>query len=486
MQDQNLTHKALGGLKWSLIDNLANSGITFLVGIVLARLLSPTEFGILGIITIFINLSNTIIDGGFATALIRNPKADEKDYNTVFYINLLFSLVLMGILCCCSPLLARFFTQPILARIMPVMSILLVVNAFAIIQRTLLIKKVDFKTQAKISLIASIGSGIIGISMALASFHIWSLVAQQLSRQILLTLFLWVYNSWRPKLLFSKERFRDLFGFGYKVLLANLMNSIYKDIFLVVVGKMYPAEQLGQYNRADQFNQICTTNLAGIIQKVTFPILSEVQHDKERFSMAFKKVLGYSSIVTFALVLGLAATAKPLLMILVGEQWLPAVKYLQIMCLYGAIYPIQILNANILNIVKKSNLLLRLEVIKKCLFIFVIITGFFFELEYMLWAATIYYYIEFFLNSWYTERYTNFGTWKQIKHLAPILLFSLLVSTAIGLLTLLPIPYWAMLCLQIGSAVLLYIIGYELWGQLEYKSLKLDIKTFYLRNKHNG
>lgn len=482
MQQQNLTNKALGGLKWSLIDNLANSGITFLVGIVLARLLSPTEFGILGLITIFINLFNTIVDGGFATALIRNPQSDEKDYNTVFYMNLLFSFVLMGVLCLCSPLLARFFSQPILAHIMPVMSILLVVNAFAIIPRTLLVKKVDFKTQAKISLIASIGSGVIGIGMALASFHIWSLVAQQLSRQILLTLFLWIYNSWRPQRIFSKERFRDLFGFGYKVLLANLMNSIYKDIFLVVVGKMYPAEQLGQYNRADQFNQICTTNLAGVIQKVTFPILSEVQHDKERFSMAFKKVLGYSSIVTFALVLGLAAVAKPLLMILVGEQWTPAVKYLQIMCLYGAIYPIQVLNVNILNIVKRSDLLLKLEIIKKLLFIFVIVTGFFFELEYMLWAAVIYYYIEFFFNSWYTERYTNFGTWKQIKYLLPLLFFSLCVTLCVACLTMTSLPYWAMMCLQIGGAIVLYVIGYELWKQQEYRELKQKI-AFYLKRR---
>lgn len=482
-----LKDKAVNGLKWSIVDNLVNSGITFLVGLVLARLLSPVEFGILGIITIFINISNTIVDGGFVTALIRKPNSTEDDYNTVFYSNLAISLFLMLLLCLSSNWIAVFFEQPILAKIMPWMSLLLLINAFAIIQRTLLIKKIDFKTQAKISLISSLGSGVIGIGMALTGYGVWSLVAQQLSRQLLLTIFLWFFSAWRPRWQFSKGSFKDLFGFGSKVLIANLINSIYKDMFLAVVGKMYSAKDLGQYNRAEQFNLIFTNNLTMVLQKVTMPTFSQVQTDEARFSYAFRKIVNYSAIITFALVLGLAAVAKPLLMILIGEQWMPAVKYLQIMSLYGAIYPLQVLNVNILNVVKRSDLLLRLEIIKKTLFIAVIVTGFFFELEYMIWAAVIYYYIEFVLNSWYSERYVNYGTWKQVKNMLPIFVFSLGISALVWLLTLTLLPYWLMLCLQIIGAILLYYVGYELWGQEDYKELKLliieQLKLFIHRSK---
>ncbi len=472
MKTSNLKDKAVNGLKWSLIDNVANSGITFLVGIVLARLLSPAEFGILGLITIFINLSNTIVDGGFVTALIRKPHSNNDDYNTVFYSNLIVSFGLMLLLIIFSPQLASFFNQTVLGQIMPVMSILLLINAFAIIQRTLLVKQIDFKTQAKISLIASLGSGFIGIGMAIAGFGVWSLVWQQLSRQSLMTLFLWIYGRWRPSWAFSVASFKDLFGFGFKVLVANLINSLYKDMFLAVIGKMYSVQDLGQYNRADQFNLVFTNNLTMVIQKVSMPALSQIQDDKDKLRFAFRKTIIYSSIITFALVFSLAAVAKPLVILLVGEQWMPAIEYLQIMCLYGALYPVQNLNINLMNIVKRSDLLLKLEVIKKNLFIPVIVTGFYFELKYMIWAAVAYYYIEFLLNSWYSKQLVGYGTWDQVKDLLPILSLSIMISAIIWLCTLLALPYWLMLSIQICVAIISYVAAYEIWDILEYRELK--------------
>lgn len=478
---QSFKNKAISGVKWSFIDNLANSGITFLVGIVLARLLTPTEFGILGLITVFIAISNSIVDGGFATALIRKPNASDNDYNTVFYCNLGIAILLMLLLILFSNAIAFFFKEPVLRTVIKTMSLLLVINAFTIIQRTIFIKKIDFKTQAKISLIASVGSGVIGISLAFLKFGVWSLVAQQLSRQIFLSLFLWIYSSWRPSLIFSNESFRELFGFGSKVLVANLVNTVYQNIFLTIVGKIYSTEQLGKYTRAEQFNTIFTNNLTMIIQKVSFPALSTIQDDKERLTVMFRKSIIYSSIITFGLVFGLAAISKPLILILIGEKWMDSILYLQILCFYGVLYPLSIINLNMLNIQGRSDLVLKLEVLKKFLFIPVFIVGFYFQLKYMLIAAVVYYYIEFFCNSYYSERFFNYGTLKQIKDLLPIYLISLFVAICAWSITLFSLSSFITLIIQIIIMISILPIFYQLISQREFVELKIflfdNIKT---------
>ncbi len=472
----SIKSKAINGGKWSLIDNLANSGLTFLVGIILARLLTPVEFGVLGLITIFINLSNTIVDGGFVTALIRKPDSTNTDYNTVFFCNFIVSVFLMILLMIFSSNIAEFFSQPILYKILPVMSLLLIINAFGIIPRTLLIKKIDFKTQAKVSLIASLGSGVLGITMAVTGLGVWSLVVQQLSRQILLTVFLWVFVSWRPSFEFSKDSFVDLFGFGSKVLIANLVNTLYGNMFLAVIGKVHSAEKLGQYNRAEQFNTIFTNNMTMVIQKVSLPVLSIIQDEDERFRYVYRKIIIFSSIITFALVFGLAAISKPLIVLLVGEQWLPSVKFLQIMSFYGFLYPLQNLNLNMLNIKKRSDLVLKLEVFKKIMFMPVILVGVYFDIASMLYAAVIYYAFEFVCNSWYSKELAGYGTWSQLKDIFPVFIVSFFVAAVTWLITLLVIPYLLMLILQIIVLITLHLIVYELLKTTEYVELKRMMK----------
>ena len=480
--EKSLRTQAINGLQWSLMDNLANSGITFLVGLVLARLLSPVEFGLLGILTVFVNVSNAIVDGGFGLALIRKNNATENDYNTVFYSNLFVSLLLMLVLIVSSGGIAMFFNQPLLKDLMPAMSLLLLINSLAIVQRTLLIKKIDFKTQAKISLVASIGSGIVGIGMALIGLGVWSLVAQQLLRQGLQTSFLWKWGDWRPRWSFSKESFRDLFGFGSKVLVANLINTFYKNIYLFVIGKVYTAEQLGQYNRAEQFNLMFTNNLTNVLQKVTMPVLSKVQDDKKRLRDLYRKITIYSAMITFPLVFGLAAAAKAVVVVLVGEKWLPAVEYLQIISCYGAIYPLQILNLNLLNVLKRSDLLLKLEVFKNILFIPVIVVGCMGSLRGMLWMAVLYYYVEFFINSYYSKFLIDYGIGSQIKDVFPIYLLCVGISALILSYTFFIEIYWLLLLVQILSAVVFYYFAFELWNKQEYKELK-GIVLSYFRSK---
>ena len=475
MSSESLKQKTFNGMKWGVLDNLANSGVTFLVGLILARMLSPVEFGILGIITIFINLSIVIIDGGFATALIRKPNADNNDYNTVFYANIIVSVGLILLLYFTSDPIAVFFNQPLLAQVLPVMSIILLFNACSLIQKTILVKQLDFKSQALISLVSSTTSGIIGISAAFQGWGVWSLAIQQISRQFIMMIGLWIANHWIPAFRFSTRSFHELFGFGSKILLANIINSIYKDMFLAVIGKMYTARDLGYYNRAEQFNLIFSNNFGQIVQKVSLSSLSQLQHNGERFYSSLRKMTRYVGIFTFAAVFGLSAIAKPLIITLVGQKWEFSVHLLQIMSLYAAIYPLQQLNLNILNIRKRSDIILRLEIIKKLLFTFVIIVGFFFRLEWMLGAAVIYYYIEFILNSWYSKKLAGYGTWNQLKDLLPFYLISIIVSVGVWTFTFLEIPYLLMLPLQILSATLLYCTIYALMGTPEY----YEVKTFF-------
>ncbi|HBN04510.1 MAG TPA: flippase, partial [Bacteroidales bacterium] len=344
------------------------------------------------------------------------------------------------------------------------------------IQRTIYTKKIDFKTQAKVSLIASLGSGFLGVLSALLSLGVWSLVIQQISRQVLLSFFLWAYSEWRPSLVFSKESFRDLFGFGIKILGANVLNTFFRNIFTFIIGKIYSTEQLGQYTRAEQFNAIFTNNFTAILQRVSFPMLSSIQDEPKRVTYMFRKSIIYSSIITFSAVLFLAAVAKPLIFLMIGEKWSNAVTYLQIMSLYAILYPLQNLNLNMLNIAGRSDIILNLEFVKKIVFIPVFIVGVYFNIKAMLWTTVIYYYLEFLLNTYYIERYFHYGVYKQVKDLIPILVISFSVSIIVWGINLFEISNVLSLTLQVLTGCLLYFFVFRLIPISEYRELKIIIK----------
>ncbi len=468
----SLKNRAVKGVGWSFVDNIANQGVTFLVGLILARILTPAEFGILGMITIFIAISNSIVDSGFSNALIRKQDAKRIDYNTVFLFNIGISILFYLLLYVGSPYIAQFFKEPQLTAITRVMGLVLIVNAFGIIQRTLLNKRIDFKTQTKVSIISSVGSGVIGIGMAVKGFGAWSLVGQQLSRQFFNTLFLWVFNSWRPVLEFSKQSFKELFGFGSKLLLSGIIDTTYKNIYYIIIGRLYSANQLGQYTRAEQFNTIFASNLTSIIQRVSYPMLSAIQDDAERLKQAYRKVIKITMLITFASMLGLVAIAKPMILVLIGEKWLPAVKYLQIICFSGMLYPLHAINLNILQVKGRSDLFLKLEVIKKCLAIFPISLGVFLGIEYMLWGSVLNSFIAYGLNSAYSANLINYAIDKQVKDILPSFALASVVSLAVWGVTFLELNNYLTLFLQVGIAILLYFILLEKLKFDEYKELK--------------
>ena len=347
---ESLKHKTVKGVGWRFADNISSSGVSFLVGLVLARLLTPAEYGIMAMIAIFIAISNSIIDSGFSNALIRKTDIKRIDYNTVFFFNLVVGVILYVLLYFCAPSISSFFNEPILIPVTRVIGLVLIINSLGIIQRTIMVREIDFRTQTKISLIASLSSGGIGIVMAFYGYGVWSLVGQQVSRQLLNTVFLWLYSAWRPVCEFSADSFKCLFGFGSKLLLSGLLDTLYKNIYYIVIGRFYSSAQLGQYTRAEQFNTIFSSNLTSVVQRVSYPVLSSIQDEPERLREAYRRVIKATMLISFACMLGLAAVAKPLILLLIGEKWLVSVSYLQIICFAGMLYPLHAINLNILQV----------------------------------------------------------------------------------------------------------------------------------------
>jgi len=484
--EESLKHKTVKGVAWSFADNIASSGITFLVGLILARLLSPDEYGIMAIITIFIAISNSIVDSGFSNALIRKTNIKSVDYNTVFYFNLVVSFILYLTLYISSPAIGSFFKEPILVELTRIIGWILIINALAIIPRTILVRNVDFKTQTKVSLISSISSGIIGISMAVSGMGVWSLVGQQFSRQLLNTIFLWIYCKWFPIWEFSMKSFKEMFNFGSKLLISGLINTIYQNVYYLIIGRFYTSAQLGQYTRAEQFNTIFSSNLTSVIQRVSYPVLSCIQDEPSRLREAYRKVIKMTMFVTFACMLGLAAVAKPLIIILIGEKWSISARFLQIICFSGMLYPLHAINLNILQVKGRSDLLLKLEVLKKIIAIFPIGLGIFYGIECMLWGSVFISIIAFFLNSYYSAELIKYSTSSQIKDILPTFLVSLFVTSIMWSITLFKFPLYLLLILQIIVGIILAIAIYEKLNNPEYLEAKRILLSAFEKIKYQN
>lgn len=436
---ESLKHKTVKGVSWSFIDSISSQGITFLVGLVLARLLTPEDYSLLGIIVIFISVFNSIVDSGFSNALIRKTDATDKDYNTVFVSNLVISIVLCAALYLSSSAIAEFFNRPQLTDLLKVMSFIIIINAFAIIQRTILMKKIDFKTQTKVSVISSVSSGVVGIGMAVAGYGVWSLVGQQLSRQGLNTLLLWIYAKWYPRLQFSIESFQELFGFGWKLLASSLIDTIWREIYQVVIGKCYAPSTLGQYTRAQQFASIFSSNMTAVIQRVSYPALSTIQDDKARLKAAYKRIIKISMLPTFVFMLGMAGCAKSMMQVLVGDQWLPAVPFLQIICFQMMLYPLHSLNLNMLQVEGRSDLFLKLEIIKKIIAVVPVLLGIFVGIYWMLIGSVFTGWISYYLNAYYSGPAIGYSIKEQIIDILPSFGISMFMCMVVFGMSFIPI-----------------------------------------------
>lgn len=472
----SLKQKTVSGLSWSFIDQMGNLGISFIVGIVLARLLSPREFGLIGMITVFIALSESFINSGFSDALIRKKNCTNTDYSTVFYFNLVVGVLFAAILYVSAPAIAVFFNENELIPIVRVMGIILIIDSLTIIQRTILTKRIDFKLQARISIIASIGSGVIAIVMAFNNYGVWSLVAQRISRQALNSFFLWLWNNWRPKFIFSWKSFKELFGFGNKLLISGLISTLYQNIYFLIIGKFFSTETLGYYTKANDFKRVPSEGLNGIISRVSYPVLSTLQDDKSRLKQNFKRLMRSTVFITFILMLGMAAVAEPMIITLIGEKWRQSIVYLQLLCFVGMMYPLHALNLNMLKVLGRSDLFLKLEIIKKVLAIPVVIIGIYLGIEALIIGMIINSQISYFINSYWSGKLIDYHTKDQIKDITPSFLLSFSMSIAVYMLGLiLPFaPIWNLIIQICIGAIYIFIIG-ELFKLKDYLYIKLIV-----------
>lgn len=478
MAEQGLKDKTVRGVGWSAIDNVAQYAVSFVVSIVLARLLSPEDYGLLGIIAIFTAICTTLINGGFTNALIRKKDVTEEDYSTVFIVNLGMSVLLYGVIYLCSPFIAHFFGRVELVALTRVSSLSMIIGALAIVQQTRLTKRIDFKTQTKITLIASITSGVIGIVMALLGFGVWSLVAQQLSSQAIRTLLLWIYNHWTPHLRFSKNSFKDLFGFGWKIMLSDLLATIWKELYQVVVGKFYSPATLGQYTRAKHFARPFSNNLTTVIQRVSYPVISELQDDKTRMAGAYRRIIKTTMFVTAICMFMLGAISESLIYCLIGPKWHEAATYLPLICIGTSLYPLHAINLNMLQVQGRSDLYLGLEIVKKIVGLAPLFVGAFVGIMPMLYVNLLTGLITFFLNSYYSGKFLGYTSWMQLKDIAPDYGIAIIVALSVWFFRYLPISNWIILPIQILVGLIVFLVMCKLTKIPEFMEVKEIIMPF--------
>jgi O-antigen/teichoic acid export membrane protein len=455
------------------MDQTAVLGIEFIVGIVLARLLTPNQYGLVAMVTIFIAISRSFVNSGFTQALIRKNDAKQIDYSTVFYFNIAVSGFLYLIFFIFASSISNFYAEPKLTIIIRVMALGLIFDAFSIIQRARLTKRIDFKLQTKISITASVISGIVGILMAYLGFGVWALVTKMLLRQFINSLLLWLWNRWIPTWEFSIASFKEMFSFGSKLLISGLIDTIYRNVYKLIIGKFFSAEQLGYYTRAEQFRNLPSQNLTGAIQRVTYPVLASIQDDLPKLKKAYRKIIKSIMLITFTLMLGLAATAKPLLLTLIGENWLQSVIYLQLLCFAGMLYPLHAINLNMLKVQGRSDLFLKLEIIKKILAVPVIMLGIFLGIKEMIIGMIVNSFIAYFLNSYYSGRMIKYSSFAQLKDIIPSFLLALFISLILYMESLLiSTTNLIILIIQIFTGILMFLGLSEILKMKDYLYLK--------------
>lgn len=447
MNQESLRNKTVNGVFWSAVERFSVQGIQFAIGIIMARLLTPSDYGIIGMLAIFLAISQSFIDSGFSNALIRKPDRTEADYSTVFYFNIVVGLFFYLLLFLASPAIASFYHTPLLEPVTKVVALNLFLNSLAVVQRAKLTIRIDFKTQAKASLISIVVSGAVGIVMAYRGYGVWALAVQSVCNALLNTVLLWIFSKWVPGRIFSWVSFREMFSFGSKMLLSGLLDTTYRNIYTLVIGRKFSAGELGNYTRADQFAQFPSSNLTGVLQRVTFPVLSSIYDDDERLRRVYRKYLRVSAYVIFPLMVGLAALSGPLVRLVLTEKWSGVILLLQLLCFAYMWNPVHSINLNLLQVKGRSDLFLRLEIIKKVIGVAILIVTIPMGVAAMCAGIIVSSVVCLSINTYYTGKLIRVGFFMQMRDLLPSLFYSLSMGTVVFIIVRLLDNDWLRLVL---------------------------------------
>jgi len=459
---RSLKAQAVRGVFWSFLDRIGQQGIRFVIMVILARLLVPEQFGLIGMLTIFMEVARSFVDSGFSAALIQKKEVTDVDISSAFYINVGIGLAEMGLFYVGAPWVANFYHQPILTPLMRVLSLSLVIGSLTCVHTALLCRRIDFQTQLKVGIAATVLSGGIGIGMAAQGFGVWSLVAQYLANSFFRTVFLWGLSVWHPRLVFSLASVREMFGFGSRLLAAGLLNTIFEDLYLVVIGRLFSAAQLGLYTSARRIETLAATNTTNVVTHVAFPVFSQIQDDPVRLKRSLRKAMTMLALVHFPIIVGLAVTARPLVYVLLSAKWAASIPWLQLLCLVGASYPFQALLLNTLKAKGRSDLFFNLEVFKKVLTVLAIVITYRWGVAGMIWGQVVLSVVCYYINSYYVIRLVHYRLPEQLADLAPYAAMSTLMGLGVYFVRFLSLP---------GAAALLLVqvlVGIVLYAGLSY------------------
>ncbi len=426
----SLRKRTVSGLIWTFTQQFSVQGINVVTGIVLARLLLPSDFGLIGMLAVFMAIGNTLMDGGMTSSLIRTKDAGHRDYSTVFFINLFFSIALYLLLYFIAPLIADFYHQPVLTPVVRIYTLSFIIKAFVGVQTTKLTKEMRFKEQMMMQIPSTVVGGCTGIFLAYQGFGVWSLVWMSLVQSVLFTIQHWIFSGWIPGIIFDREKLKYHFLFGYKLTFSGIIDTVYTNAYKIIIGKYFSAAELGYYTQAKDLQSLPVNNISTALSKVTYPLFASIQDDDLRLKDVYQKLLRQVVFwVAPLMILGIVV-AQPLFHLVLTEKWLPAVPYFQILCITGILYPFHVYNLNILNVKGRSDLFLKLEIIKKAFITVGIAVSFFFGIYGLLIFQIISSVFAFWVNTWYSGRFINFSAFEQLKEVSPGIFIATLAGAA--------------------------------------------------------
>lgn len=465
-----LKQQTISGMLWSAIQRFGTMIISFVSNVVLARLLSPDDYGCIGLLTIFIVLAETFVNGGFGAALIQKKEPTKDDYSTVFYWNIIVSILLYILLFFVAPYVAVFYKIPLLSSVLRVQGIILIIHALSIVQLNILRKQLQFKKLSVIQIVASIISVVIAIILAYEGFGVWTLVVQQLLMACIVTFILWITTNWKPILCFSLKSFKELFGYGAFLLLSDLLNALCNNLQGLIIGRKYSAVDMGFYSQARKLETIPTTSISQVVNLVAFPVYSKLQDNKEQLYLAVQKSSRMMNFLNFPLMILLILVANELIVFLYSDKWLESISYFQILCVSGLVNCIQSINYQVVCAVGKSKLIFRWNIVKRLVGLASILVGMNFGVKGILWGMVFGFYFTALVNILVASPITNYDLFKQLKDIIPILCCAIVVALVVYFIMQLTDVHYI---LAMFIKVILYIVLYVLIAKI-FRSQELN------------
>lgn len=466
------TNKVTSNLFWKLLERFSAQGVTLIVSIILARLLDPSVYGLTALVTVFTTILQVFVDSGMGVALIQKKNADDLDFSSVFYFNIVACAVLYLGLFLFSPVIAAFYELPELVPILRVLSLTIVISGVRNVQQAFVSKNMMFKRFFWATMVGTVASAITGIVLAFSGLGVWAIVGQALVSEGVSTITLWVTVKWRPKRVFSFQRLKSLFSYGWKLLTSNLINTVYNELRQLLIGKLYTTEDLAFYNKGHQFPQLIVSNINSSIDSVLLPAMSAEQDSKERVRMMTRRAIKISTYVMMPIMMGLAVCAEPFVQLLLTNKWLPCVPYLRIFCFTMALHPIQTANLNAIKAMGRSDLFLKLEIIKKAIGLAVLFSTMWISVQVMAYSLLFTSVLSSFINAFPNRKLLEYKYEEQILDMLPTILLTIAMGAIVFCVTFLRLNSILTLFIQVVLGIVTYVVGSALF--------RLDSFTYVL------